>query len=205
MTDAKPKRFRLNKKTEATATEPVSVPATESTTTETAPVVRKDKVKLNIQVFDDVVAKTIEHFKLDEKEFRKVMHDMLPSVSMYKRNRKSPKVKTDIAKPTSAYLFFTKENRSKIATELSIQKDFNAIAKAVSARWKALTPEERLPYDQRAAESKQTFETAKMAAIAKMASQAPPVETAPVATTSEVPTEASAPVPTKQRAKRVKA
>jgi len=58
------------------------------------------------------------------------------------KKREGPK------RPLSAYMFFSKENRSKIEKE-NPTADFGEKGRLVGAKWKSMTPEEREPYVQK--------------------------------------------------------
>ena len=65
-----------------------------------------------------------------------------------------------IKPPTSSYNFFQKENSSKIRSDLAASgqaTDLGSLGRAISDRWKALTPDERAVYDDRAREDMMRF------------------------------------------------
>ncbi|KAJ5888008.1 non-histone chromosomal protein 6 [Penicillium taxi] len=60
----------------------------------------------------------------------------------------------------SAYMFFANDNRDKVREE-NPGISFGQVGKTLGERWKALSPSERKPYDQKAADDKKRYEDEK--------------------------------------------
>jgi len=67
-------------------------------------------------------------------------------------------------RPMSAYLIFTQENRPAIKAELEKNGEkikVTDVLKALGAKWKTLTPQDKVPYDKKAKTDKDRFEKEK--------------------------------------------
>ena len=81
------------------------------------------------------------------------------------RRTKSSRKKKDPNAPKrslSAYMFFANENRDIVRAE-SPGIAFGQVGKILGERWKALTGEERAPYDAKAEADKKRYEQEKLA------------------------------------------
>jgi len=87
----------------------------------------------------------------------------VPPQKKIKKGRGKGKGKKDPSAPKrakTAYLCYAEEARSKVKDSNPDLK-FGDITKKVSEQWKALTKEERVPYEEKAAQDKQRYEKEK--------------------------------------------
>ena len=87
---------------------------------------------------------------------------------------KTKKVKDPNApkRPLSAYMVFSADNRAAVAAELQGQP-VTAVAKVLGANWKALTADEKKPFEDRAAELKAEYVLAMEAYVPPVGLEAP--------------------------------
>lgn len=90
------------------------------------------------------------------KEDRSGWVAVQPEFSQGAAGQEPPPIKP----PTSSYNFFQKENSSKIRSDLAASgqsTDLGSLGRAISDRWKALTPDERAVYDDMARDDMMRF------------------------------------------------
>ncbi|CAG8022179.1 unnamed protein product [Penicillium salamii] len=66
----------------------------------------------------------------------------------------------------SAYMFFANDNRDKVREE-NPGISFGQVGKQLGDKWKALSEDDRKPYDEKAAKDKKRYEEEKAAYLAK--------------------------------------
>ncbi|CAG7992856.1 unnamed protein product [Penicillium olsonii] len=66
----------------------------------------------------------------------------------------------------SAYMFFANDNRDKVREE-NPGISFGQVGKQLGDKWKALSEDDRKPYDDKAAKDKKRYEEEKAAYLAK--------------------------------------
>ncbi|KAK5773840.1 high-mobility group nucleosome-binding protein PWA37_003813 [Arxiozyma heterogenica] len=82
---------------------------------------------------------------------------------MVEQRKKSSRRKKDPNAPKralSAYMFFANENRDIIKSE-NPDVSFGQVGKLLGEKWKALSPEEREPYEAKAKADKRRYESEK--------------------------------------------
>lgn len=190
------KRVKTTKKTAQEPVAEVQAPVAEAPAVE-APVapVPEGKVKMNTKAFDNAIRVLMTHFKLPEKEVKTVLQGHVPASSEFRKKRSKKANANGLKKPISAFLIYSTETRPEVAKTMTCPKEdvFKAIAKQISANWKALSPEVLQQYKARAEQAKIKYQEE----LAKR--QASGASSAPVAPTSESESEAK---PKKTRAKK---
>ena len=92
---------------------------------------------------------------------------------MVEQRKKSSRRKKDPNAPKralSAYMFFANENRDIIKSE-NPDVSFGQVGKLLGEKWKALSPEEREPYEAKAKADKRRYESEKELYLATKQSQ----------------------------------
>jgi len=89
----------------------------------------------------------------------------MPKQAKPKAKETKVKRKKDPAAPKrglSAYMFFANENRDKVREENPGIK-FGEVGKILGEKWKELTDKDKVPYEKKAQEDKERYETEKAA------------------------------------------
>lgn len=110
--------------------------------------------KTTSENIDRIVRTLMNTFELNEREVKNAILHLLPTTSTFKKNKKreegAPK------KPNSSYILFTTQNRpSVVASNADIK--FAEVTIELGKRWKAMTEQDKKPYEELAEKDKARY------------------------------------------------
>lgn len=95
--------------------------------------------------------------KLKKKDLNKAPKESSPPKATEEKTKKEKKDPNAPKRNGNAYMFYSNANRSKVRAE-NPNLQYNEITKLLSEKFKALTAEERAPWDQNAAADKERYQ-----------------------------------------------
>jgi len=112
---------------------------------------------------EDEKAPYVKKAEKDKKRYQKEMESYIPpsdSDSDDDRPKKKKKKKDPNApkRNQSAYFMFSNANREKVKKELGGSAKITEIASALGEKWRNLTPEEKIPFEELAAKDKERYQ-----------------------------------------------
>jgi hypothetical protein len=123
---------------------------------ETSSEEKKSFSKTTTTNIDNIIRLMIDEFKLEEKEVRKTLKELLPSTSEFKKKKKRDPTKPK--KNNSSYMFFTQDQRSVVQKEKPDMK-ITEVTSELGRRWHTLSDSDKKPYQKKADVDKVRYQT----------------------------------------------
>lgn len=105
---------------------------------------------------DRIVRLVIDHFKLNEKEVKTALHDLLPSTSEFRKKGKK-KDPNAPKRALSAYMYFTKDQRDAVKADMPEGTPLTEVTRELGKRWGKMSDSDKAGYQKQADADKERY------------------------------------------------